>query len=61
MEKEKAEILSMTDKITKLPDNVALFFVDRIAVNLSPIIFIISLCKFSILVSLIQLLYFHII
>ena len=31
MEKEKAEILSMTDKVTKLPDNVALFFVDRIA------------------------------
>jgi len=30
MEKEKAEILTMTDKVTKLPDNVALFFVDRI-------------------------------
>ena len=31
MEKEKAEILFMNDKVTKLPENVALFFVDRFA------------------------------
>ena len=30
MEKEKAEILSMNDKVTKLPENFALFFVDKV-------------------------------
>ena len=33
MDKEKAEILTITDKVTRLPDDVAMFFVDRLAEN----------------------------
>ena len=33
MDKDKAEILTITDKVTRLPDDVAMFFVDRLAEN----------------------------
>ena len=31
MDKNKAELLTLTDEVTRMPDDVALFFVDRIA------------------------------
>ncbi len=33
MDKYKAELLSLTDEVTRMPDDVALYLVDRIAKN----------------------------